>query len=220
MTDKPVLVSHTLCPYVQRAAIAFAEKGVPFQRVYVDLSDKPDWFKQISPLGKVPVLKVGEESLFESAAIVEYLEDAYPNPLHPENAVTRARHRAYMEMGSNILNGIAGLYNAPDEAAFRAKAGELRQRFERIEEELKDGPYFAGGKFTLVDAVFGPIFRYFDVFDRVDDFGILQGLEKVAAWRKALAERDSVKNAVGEDYPDLLRDFLRRRPSYLGRLAA
>lgn len=220
MTNAPVLVSHTLCPYVQRAAIAFAEKGIPFERIYVDLANKPDWFRQISPLGKVPVLKVGEESLFESAAIVEYLEDAYPKPLHPQDVMTRARHRAYMELGSNILNGIAGLYNAPDEASFKAKAGELRLRFERLEEELGEGPYFAGSDFTLVDAVFGPIFRYFDVFDGIGDFAILQGLEKVAAWRRALAERPSVKMAVGDDYPDLLRDFLRRRPSHLGKLAA
>ncbi len=220
MTEVPVLVSHTLCPYVQRAVIALVEKGVAFERIYVDLSDKPDWFKAISPLGKVPVLKVGEESLFESAAIVEYLEEVYPNPLHPQDAVTRARHRAYMEMGSNILNGIGGLYSAPDEAAFDAKAKELRQRFERLEADLGEGPYFAGEKFTLVDAVFGPIFRYFDVFDDIDDFGVLTGLEKVANWRKALAERPSVKEAVGEDYPALLHDFLKRRKSHMGKLAA
>ena len=52
------LVSHHLCPYVQRAAIALLEKGVPFERVMVDLSDKPAWFSAISPLGKVPLLQV------------------------------------------------------------------------------------------------------------------------------------------------------------------
>ncbi len=57
-TPKLELVSHYLCPYVQRAAIALAEKGVPFTRAYVDLADKPAWFTAISPLGKVPLLKV------------------------------------------------------------------------------------------------------------------------------------------------------------------
>lgn len=220
MSEVPVLVSHTLCPYVQRAAIALTEKGVPFERIYVDLSDKPDWFKEISPLGKVPVLKVGEESLFESAAIVEYLEDVYQNPLHPKDPVKRAQHRAYMEMGSNILNGIGGLYNAPDEAAFEAKAKELRQRFERLEADLGDGPFFSGETFTLVDAVFGPIFRYFDVFDQIGDFGVLTGLEKVARWRKALSERQSVRQAVSTEYPALLRAFLQKRNSHIAKLAA
>lgn len=64
------LVSHYLCPYVQRAAIALGEKGVPFDRNYVDLANKPDWFKAISPLGKTPVLLVGERPVFESAVIL------------------------------------------------------------------------------------------------------------------------------------------------------
>ena len=88
------LVSHTLCPYVQRAVIALTEKGVPFERKDVDLSNKPDWFKKISPLGKTPVLVVGEQPIFESAVIAEYLEETAPNPLHPKDALARADHRA------------------------------------------------------------------------------------------------------------------------------
>ena len=49
------LVSHHLCPYVQRASIALDEKGVRFERTYIDLKSKPDWFLKISPLGKVPL---------------------------------------------------------------------------------------------------------------------------------------------------------------------
>ena len=54
------LVSHRLCPYVQRAVIALTEKGVPFERIVIDLANKPDWFLKISPLGKTPVLLVVE----------------------------------------------------------------------------------------------------------------------------------------------------------------
>ena len=50
------LISHDLCPYVQRAVISLTEKGVPFERSYIDLGNKPDWFLAISPLGKTPVL--------------------------------------------------------------------------------------------------------------------------------------------------------------------
>ena len=72
---KLTLISHTLCPYVQRAVIALTEKGVPFERIDVDLANKPDWFLKISPLGKTPVLLVGDTAIFESAVILEYLED-------------------------------------------------------------------------------------------------------------------------------------------------
>src|SRR6185436_19674660 len=120
MSDTLTLISHVLCPYVQRAAIVLAEKGVPFTRRDVDLASKPDWFRAISPLGKTPVLLVGDTPIFASAVICEYLDDTLPPRLHPADALQRARHRAWMEFGSAVLNGIAAFYNASDEPALRA----------------------------------------------------------------------------------------------------
>src|SRR5215470_5437591 len=125
------LVSHKLCPYVQRAVIALTEKGVPFERIDIDLADKPDWFLKVSPLGKTPVLLVGDHAIFESAVILEYLEETEARPLHPSDALRRAEHRAFIEFGSAVLNDIAGLYSAPDEATFAAKTAQLEQRFAR-----------------------------------------------------------------------------------------
>jgi glutathione S-transferase len=209
------LVSFDLCPYVQRAAIVLAEKDVPFERINVDLADKPEWFKAISPTGKVPLLKVGDEVLFESNVIVEYLEETQPRPLHPQMPLNKARHRAWMEFGSAILADIWIIETTPDEAAFRAKAKLLKVKFTRIENELNAGPYFAGEKFSIVDAVFAPVFRYFDVFDRILDLGVFEGLPKVQAWRKALAVRPSVANAVVPNFKDLLRNFLRKQKGYI-----
>jgi len=237
MTDraKLTLVSHKLCPYVQRAVIALTEKSVPFTRIDIDLSNKPDWFKAVSPLGKTPVLLVHvaqkwkpvlqtrtstndtDTAIFESAVILEYLEDTQASPLHPANALARAEHRAWIEFGSAILNDIWGLYSVPDEAAFSARVTALRDKFNRVEARL-NSPWFDGGRFSLVDAVFGPVFRYFDAFDRIGDFAVLTELPKVAGWRTALAARPSVKAAVSAEYPALLREFYRTRGSHLSRL--
>lgn len=221
------LVSHNLCPYVQRAAIALAEKRVAFARVYVDLSDKPDWFRAISPLGKTPLLKVasggGEQVIFESAVILEYLEETEANPLHPGHPLDRARHRSWIEFGSALLNGVARLYNAGTLAAFEQERDSLRAGFERLEAELsarRNGPFFQGDRFTLVDAVFGPIFRYFDVFEARAGLRLLDSLPWIGAWRVALAERPSVRGAVDDDYPELLAAFLRNRKAYIGGLVA
>jgi len=211
------LISHKLCPYVQRAVISLTEKGVPFERRDIDLADKPDWFLKVSPLAKTPVLMVGETAIFESAVILEYLEDTQAPALHPADPLGRAEQRAFIEFGSAVLNDIAGLYGAPDETAFSAKVTALRAKFVRVEERLR-GPWFDGDCFSLVDAVFGPVFRYFDAFDRIGDFGILSGLPKVTAWRTALAARPSIQTAVSPEYPALLRDFLARRGSHLSRL--
>jgi glutathione S-transferase len=209
------LISHKLCPYVQRAVIALSEKGVAFERIDNDLANKPDWFLAISPLGKTPVLQVGDVAIFESAVILEYLEETQLNPLHPADPLRRAEHRAWIEFGSAVLNDIAGFYTAVDEATFKAKTTQLEQRFARLESRVVASPWFDGEGFSLVDAVFGPVFRYFDVFDEIADFGILAGKPKLARWRKALAARPSVRAAVSADYPVLLRDFLDRRNSWL-----
>jgi glutathione S-transferase len=215
------LVSHHLCPYVQRAAIALAEKGVAFERVTIDLAAKPEWFKAISPLGKVPLLRVarpgrGEAVLFESAVICEFIEETQPGlALHPADPIERAEHRAWVEFGSSILADIYTIETTPDAQLFERKRQALTGKFGRLEDALGDGPYFAGERFSLVDAAFGPAFRYFDVLDEIADLGILSGKPKVAAWRRALAARPSVRSAVGADYPQRLRRFLDAQDSHL-----
>ncbi len=216
------LISHHLCPYVQRAAIALSEKGVPFERITIDLADKPDWFKALSPLGKVPLLRVSEAGkpdgvIFESAVILEYLEDTQAPALHPADPLERARHRSWIEFGSAILNAIGRLYNAKDETVFAKESAEIGALFDRVEAELADGPYFAGASFSLVDAVFGPIFRYLDVFEAAADLRLIDGRARVAAWRAALAARPSVQTAVAPDYPARLLTFLRNRDSVISR---
>ena len=223
---KLTLVSHHLCPYVQRAAIALAEKGVPFERRYVDLAAKPDWFLSISPLGKVPLLIVRQDDgtqvvLFESAVICEYLEETQPGvPLHPADPLMRARHRGWIEFGSSILSDLWGFETAKDALTYEAKRKALIDKFGRVEEQLAASPLFAGERFSLVDAVFAPIFRYFDVFDTIAPTGVFDGLAGVAAWRKVLAERPSVKDAVMSDYPGRLKSFLQDHDAWLLKPAA
>ncbi len=212
------LISHKLCPYVQRAVIALTEKGVAFERIDIDLANKPDWFHKMAPLGKTPVLMVGAHAIFESAVILEYLEETQAKPLHPSDPLLRAEHRAWIEFGSAVLNDIAGFYAAPDGAGFTAKTSLLAQKFARLDARLIAAPWFDGEQFALVDAVFGPVFRYFDVFDTIGDFGILADKPKTARWRASLAARPSVRSAVSPDYPALLRDFLIRRNSFLSGL--
>jgi len=212
------LVSHDLCPYVQRAAIALAEKGVDFRRVDIDLANKPEWFRAISPLGKVPLLRVGDDTLFESGVIVEYLEETTPHPLHPCDPLERAKHRAWMEFGSSILADIWVLETTPDRAAFVAKRDVVADKFKAIEGTLVSGPYFAGTSFSLVDAVFGPVFRYIDTFERFVDLGLFEAAPKVAAWRATLAKRPSVIGAVVPDYSERLEAFLRKQNGWIAGL--
>jgi len=218
MTHEFELISHVLCPYVQRSVIVLQEKNIPYHRTDIDLAAKPDWFMKISPLGKVPVLVADQgRSLFESAVICEYLNEVTPGSLHPEDAFERAEHRAWIEFGSGLLNSIAQLYNAPTKRAFDAMLDTLRARFKQLDARLGSGPYFSGERFRIIDAVYGPIFRYFDVFESlVQD--IFQGLRNVQVWRDNLRERESVRLAVSSDYRERLLEFIRNRGSYMSTL--
>lgn len=225
MAPKLTLISHKLCPYVQRAVIALKEKGIPFERIDIDLAGKPDWFRKISPLGKVPVLRVatddGEVALFESNVICEYIEEAQGGAkLHPRDLLQRAQHRAWMEFGSTILSELWGLETTGDPAIFESKRQAVAAKFARVEEALGAGPYFAGKDFSLVDAVFAPIFRYFDVFDQLAELSVFAETPKLQAWRTELAKRESVRTAVGPDYPQLLHAFLVRHDAHMLKLAA
>jgi glutathione S-transferase len=217
---KYTLISFKLCPYVQRVAIALAEKGIPFDLQYVDLNNKPDWFTRISPLGKVPLLKVEDEGretvLFESSVILEYLEDSQPEvPLHPVDPLARAHNRAWMEYGTSVLADIWSLEIGADQLAYETAANKLKAKLQGLERVLGRGPFFGGEHFSLVDAVFAPAFRYFDVFDRYTSQSLLLGFPKIKQWREVLARRSSVAGAVVPEYTLLLDEFLRDKNAWL-----
>lgn len=212
------LISHKLCPYVQRARIVLAEKGIPHEIQFIDLADRPAWFLEISPLGKVPVLLVDGAPLFESAVIAEYLDEISAGSLHPGNVFERARHRSWIEYASSLLNLIAGYYAAPDAERFALAGNEVAARLARLEPEIA-GPWFGGEGFSLVDAAFAPVFRYFEVFRDLDGRDYFASHPRLAAWRDRLAARASVKAAVVPDYHRRLLGFLAAKPSVLGGLA-
>ena len=210
------LVSHPLCPYVQRAAIVMAEKGIAFSRTDIDLAHKPDWFLRLSPLGKVPLLRVDGHTLFESGPIVEYLEEIAEPKLHPQQPLQRARHRAWMEFASALLNDIATLYRATPQR-FEEALRQAHQHLAELEQVLGDGPFFDGKTFCLVDALFAPVLRYWEVFDLLAETRLPPQLTRLHAWRMALLRRPSVVAAVAPDYPQRLRDFIEALPgSHLG----
>lgn len=212
------LISFALCPYVQRAAIVLLEKQAPFDRTDIDLANKPDWFLELSPLGKVPVLVVEEEGrehvLFESSVIAEYLDETIAPRLHPADPLAKARHRAWIEFASATLADVYGFY-AGDQATFEAKRDALDAKFARLESVLGDGPYFDGTEFRLVDAAFAPVFRYFDLFDDLVEHGLWSDRPKLAAYRAALAKRPSVRDAVIPDYRERLRDYVKQKDGHL-----
>jgi len=217
---KLTLISHHLCPFVQRAAIALNEEGVEFERKNIDLANKPDWFLKLSPLGKVPILVVDDETvLFESSVIAQYVNEITGGDLLSADTAEKYRQLAWMEFASEVIGSVGQLYNANGNGTFNRARSVLEDKFSRVEEALSDGPWFSGEDLSLVDAAFAPAFRYFDLIDELTGIDFFESTPKVAAWRKALQQRPSVIGAVSDDYPEHLLTFFANRNSVIGRLA-
>jgi len=215
------LISHPLCPFVQRAAIVLLEKGVQFDRIDVDLSAKPDWFLALSPTGKVPLLKVRQANaqdaiLFESTVICEYLNETQGGAaMYPLDPLSRARHRAWIEFATQTYADAWQFLHARDSTTADIKRASLREKLDKLESEMGSGPFFAGINFGMVDATYAPLLRYFGIIDESVTQQIFEGFPRLSAWRAALAARPSVRNAVVADYADRFKAHLHRQGALL-----
>lgn len=204
-----LLVSHPLCPYVHRATAMLLEKGVPFETRYTDLKVKPDWFLAISPRGKVPVLVADGVALFESAAILEYLDETNPPHVVPTNAIERARQRAWIEVANDVFMAHYKLAYAatPDQVApARAAVDEVLARFEAA----RRGTFFAGDQMGLVDFAVAPGLFRLHVLERCTGVAILSA-SPIAAYAERLVTRPSVVNGVPPDFEATYRAGLEER---------
>lgn len=202
------LVSFKLCPFVQRSVMTLEEKGVPYEIEYIDLADKPQWFLDISPLGKVPVLRVGDTVIFESAVINEFVEETTGGGMHPADPVARAHNRAWIEFASTLLFDSYGLFLATSREATHEKAEIVRQKLGRLEAQIA-GPLFNSSAFSLVDAASAPMLQRLDWYQEIDPtLDFYRGLPKVSGWRDALYARPSFAKSTVPDIKDEFRRYV------------
>jgi len=172
------------CPYCARVRIVLAEKGIPFETVVVDLEDRPAWIYEKNPLGKVPVLEEGEFVLPESAVIMEYLEERYPEPpLSPTDPAERAECRLLVERFDQLSRPYYALRRGDEDARPRLDA-ELAA----LDSLLAGRPFLTGREFGLADAAYLPWILRAETLLGVD----LDAHPALAYWVARTHERPSV----------------------------
>ncbi len=215
-TQQLELVSFKVCPFVQRSVIALHEKKVNFTLTHLmPGDDQPDWFKAVSPLGKVPVLLVDGTPVFESAVIMEYLDEVYAPRLHPADPLTKARHRAWVEFCSELLGKQYMMLTAKEQGGFEAARDALRQGLVRVAGVLApEEPFFSGADFALIDSAYAPLFMRMAIIERVFnvDFGMTPRLR---TWSDALLAKESVKTSVVENFEEVFMLFLKKSDGYM-----
>lgn len=215
---KPELISFKLCPFVQRSVIILLEKKIDYDITYIDIKNPPDWFLDISPFGKVPVLRCGETVLFESAVINEYLDETNPPSLHPTDPLQRAQNRACIEFGSNLNLDISGLMFAKDAESFKEKCEKVEGELARVESRFHGGPYYNGDTFSLVDAAYAPPLMRLQLLKQLYHLDLLAKLPNMQAWSEVLAQRDSVQQSVVPEFPQLFENSIIAGEGYITTL--
>ena len=178
------------CPYCARARIVLAEKGIEFETVEIDLSDRPGWLYEKNPTGRVPVLEEDDgRPLPESAVIMEFLEERYPEPaLLPPDPADRAAARLLIFRDGDLTSPYYALRR--DEEGAREQFDAALGRFDAL---LGEQLYLTGAEYGLADIALVPWF-----LRARDMLGVeLDGFPSLADWLARLEERPAIAAEAG-----------------------
>lgn len=194
------LYSFEGCPYAQRTRMTLLEKGLQFTLTEIDLFNRPDWFRNVSPYGKVPVLRHEGATIYESGIINQYLDERFPDPpLMPASPALRAQARIWMDYcETRFLTTVHKMMTAAADAGQRTdNASKLVEVLRFIEHEglrkLGEGPYFLGDRVSLVDLQFSPFFERFGTYERLAGASWPADCTRLSAWLTAMQGRDSYR---------------------------
>jgi glutathione S-transferase len=194
------LYTARLCPFAMRVRLALAEKGVQASEIEIDPQNKPAWFVEMSPNGKVPLLRHGANLVWESAVICEYLDEVCSGvALLPQDPYARAQARIWVKFADDRLYArTEALLHSFDRSHHAAITAELADSLRVVEREafagaMREGPYWLGAEFSLADLAFYPWFEQVCVLGKYFGLQIPDECHRLRAWKEAVAARETVK---------------------------
>jgi glutathione S-transferase len=157
-----------------------------------------------------------EDVIFESSVIIEFLEEAFANKLHPADLIQRAKNRSWIEFSSPCLAASFNLSIAEDKPSFEGTMTDLNNRFDQIEAILINEPYFNGEQFSLVDASYAPLFHRLHCMNELNPGLFLPDQHpKVNRWKDRLLQERSVIDSTVSNFTELYRELLWTRHGYI-----
>ncbi|MGB1238853.1 MAG: glutathione S-transferase family protein [Pseudomonadales bacterium] len=210
------IVSFKICPFVQRVTAMLEAKGLDYDIAYISLKDKPQWFLEASPHGQVPILITdGGETLFESDAIMEYLDEIAP-PLQPElSPEQRALDRAWSYMAAKNYLAQCSTMRSADSDTFTQRLETLKGIFAKAEHALT-GPYFNGDELSNVDIAWLVLLHRAHIVKVHSGHDLLAGFPKVQAWQASLQALPITWASVSTDFEQLFCDFYVSEHTFIG----
>jgi len=188
---------HPLSTYSRRVRIALIEKKIAHELVLVDMAQRKHRdpaYLALNPYGRVPVLEEDGFVLYESTAILNYLEATHPAPaLVPANPQGRALVDMHMKLCDIQMTRHAGTIVFPkrflpkerwNEAAIAEAKGEIEKHLAILEKQLAGKTYLVAEQFTLAEICYIPYLEFFPLME-------ITPPPAVAAWSERLLARPS-----------------------------
>lgn len=211
------VISFTICPFVQRVTALLESRSVPYEIEYISLSNKPDWFLEISPAGQVPVLMTESgTALFESDAIVEYLNEVHPDLSESITPEQRALDRAWSYQASKHYLTQCSAMRSTDQQTLTERSNKLGAAFSKVEQVLGSNRYFRGDVLSNVDIAWLPLLHRADIIRRYTGYDFLEQYPKVRKWQNALMETGLAEKSVSEDFEKKFTEFYLSHLTWLG----
>ncbi|XP_063987352.1 pyrimidodiazepine synthase-like [Diachasmimorpha longicaudata] len=208
------LYSMRFCPYAQRVHLVLDQKKIPYDVVFINLGDKPDWYLEKNPLGKVPSIELPTgDILFESLLITDYLNEAHAQSnLYPDDPLLKAKDKLLIERFNSVISLMYKLYLEP--SVDRELFEEALKGLEIFDRELgkRGTPFFGGNKPGMLDLMIWPW------CERADLIRILRGEQyaiprerflRLLQWKSAMKDDPSVKISYLE--PEIHAKYMRSR---------
>ena len=214
------VVSFKICPFVQRVTALLEAKGAPYDIEHIDLSDKPDWFLEASPNGQVPILFTDDgRVLFESDAIVEYLDEVTGSTLYPTDPVEKAQARAWAYLGHKNYLVQCSAQRSPDAGTLDERAAKFATAFAKIERHWGDSPFAGGDSIGMVGIAWLPLLHRAAIIEAYSGYDFLEDFPRVKGWQEAILATGLAEKSVSDDFEERFTAFYLAESTYLGQLA-
>ncbi|WP_444998548.1 glutathione S-transferase family protein [Aliikangiella sp. IMCC44359] len=219
-----LLVSFSICPYVQKVAFCMQQLGVDYKLRYINpYKEKPDWFVDVSPAGKVPVLVVVEKDneikdqkvLFESSVILEYLNDVSNNRFMPDDSYEKAIYRIKLKSVESLQSQLGGLFSQESEGLFSEKADLIRCSINDFESNIVDILSDEKENAGLLTFASAPFFFVIRLIEQITDYEILSSKSLIGKFANQIISSDTFKQTICESYYSDLASFFSAKKSFL-----
>lgn len=213
------VISFTICPFVQRVTAALELKKIPYEIEFISLSDKPDWFLNVSPNGQVPLLITDDDCvLFESDAIIEYLDDKYGAVDLTLNPEEKAIERAWSYLASkNYLVQCSAMRTSNCED-FENRFSKLKLAFSKIEEKLNGVSYFNGSSMGKVEMAWTPLLHRSLIVKQETGYDLLDDHPNTSKWRERINASGIFEQSVPENFKEKFKQFYISDTTILGKM--